>query len=141
MDIEEAIEHLRGEQRGVLITQRSDDRPQSSNIIYAVDDSGVIRISVTADRAKTKNLERKPVASLHVSRKDFWAYVVVDADVELSPVAAAADDDTVDELVELYRAMRGEHDDWDGYRRTMVDDKRLVVRLTPTHAYGMWQEG
>lgn len=141
MDIGTAIEHLRGEQRGVLITERGDGRPQSSNIVYTVDGEGVIRISVTAERAKTKNLERRPVASLHVSRQDFWAYVVVDADVELSPVAAQPDDATVEELVAMYRSMQGEHDDWDDYRRAMVADGRLVVRLRPTHAYGMWPEG
>lgn len=140
MDIGTAIEHLRGERQGVLITERGDGRPQSSNIIYAVDDEGVIRISVTAERAKTKNLEHRPVASLHVSRQDFWAYVVVDADVELSPVAAEPDDATVEELVAMYRSMQGEHDDWDDYRQAMVADGRLVVRLRPTHAYGMWPE-
>ncbi len=141
MEIAEAVDHLRTEQRGVLITQWSDGRPQSSNIIYAVDDGGVIRISVTADRAKTKNVERTGSASLHVSRADFWAYVVVDADAELSRVATDPGDATTDELVELYRSMQGEHDDWDDYRRTMVADRRLVVRLRPIHAYGMWAAG
>ena len=37
----------------------------------------------------------------------------------------------------LYRALMGEHDDWDDYRRSMVTDRRVVVRLTPTRAYGM----
>lgn len=138
MEIAAAVDHLRTEQRGMLITVRAEGRPQSSNILYAVDDGGVIRISVTADRAKTKNLERTGSASLHVSRADFWAYVVIDADAELSPVAADPRDGTVDELVALYRSMQGEHDDWDDYRRTMVADRRLVVRLRPTHAYGMW---
>jgi PPOX class probable F420-dependent enzyme len=141
MDIATALEFVRAHRQGVLVTQRRDSRPQLSNIIYAVDDAGVIRISITADRAKAKNLVRTPLASLHVTRDDFWAYVVLDADVELSAVAATPDDDAVDELVELYRAMAGEHDDWDDYRRAMVRDQRLVARLTPTHAYGMLPEG
>jgi PPOX class probable F420-dependent enzyme len=141
MDIAAALEFVRAHRQGVLVTQRRDSRPQLSNIIYVVDDAGVIRISITADRAKAKNLARTPLASLHVTRDDFWAYVVLDADVELSAVAAAPDDDAVDELVELYRAMAGEHDDWDDYRRAMVRDQRLVARLTPTHAYGMLPEG
>jgi len=37
----------------------------------------------------------------------------------------------------LYRAVLGEHPDWDDYRRAMVADKRVVIRLRPTHAYGM----
>jgi PPOX class probable F420-dependent enzyme len=97
----------------------------------------VIRISITADRAKFVNLTRDPRATLHVSQPDFWAYVVFDADAEVAPVAAAPDDATVEELVELYRGVQGEHPDWDEYRAVMVSDRRTVVRLRPTHAYGM----
>ena len=141
MEIDEALDHLRTQRGGVLITSRRDGRPQSSNISYAVGDDGLIRISVTADRAKTRNVERTPVASLHVSRPDFWAYAVVDADAELSPVASDPQDATVEELIALYRSLQGEHDDWDDYRRAMVADRRLVLRLRPTHAYGMWSAG
>ena len=63
--------------------------------------------------------------------------MVIEADVDLSPIAAQADDDTVEGLISLYRAMAGEHDDWDDYRRAMVADKRVLVRLRPTRAYGM----
>ena len=69
--------------------------------------------------------------------QDFFAYVVLEGDVELSPVATRPDDATVDELVEYYRAGSGEHEDWDAFRQTMVDDHRVMVRLTPTRAYGM----
>ena len=43
----------------------------------------------------------------------------------------------LDQLVEVYRAVAGEHPDWDDYRRSMVADRRVVVTLRPTHAYGM----
>lgn len=106
-------------------------------MLYTVGDDGLVRVSITADRAKYKNLVREPWAAVHVSRDDFFAYVVLEGDVELSAVAAAPDDATVDELVELYRALMGEHEDWDDYRRSMVADRRVVVRLRPTRAYGM----
>lgn len=137
MDMATATDFLRERRNGILITQRANGRPQSSNITYLVDDEGRIRISVTDGRAKTRNLRRTPAASLHVNRDDFWAYVVVDADVELTPVAASPDDATVDALVDYYRAVAGEHDDWAAYRQAMVDDGRLLLTLTPTHAYGM----
>ena len=137
MDLTAAVDFARSHPRGVLVTQKRDGRPQLSNVMHTVDDSGLVRISVTADRAKTKNLARDPRASLHVTRDDFYAYVVLEGDVALSPVATRPDDATVDELVALYRAMVGEHDDWDDYRAAMVRDQRLVARLTPTHAYGM----
>jgi PPOX class probable F420-dependent enzyme len=140
MDLDHALSVVRANRNGVLVTHRTDGRAQLSNIIYNLGDDGIIRISITADRAKAKNLTRDPRAELYVSRDDFWAYLVVDAEVELSPVAADPNDATVDELVSTYRAMVGEHEDWDDYRRTMVADKRLVARLTPTRAYGMWPE-
>jgi PPOX class probable F420-dependent enzyme len=121
----------------MLIALKSDGRPQSSNIAYAVGDDDVIRISVTDSRAKTANLRRDPRASLHVNRDDFWAYVVIEADVTMLPTAASPDDATVDALVDYYRAVVGEHDDWVEYRQAMVDDRRLLLELHPTHAYGM----
>lgn len=136
MDLSDALDFVRERHHGVLITQKADGRPQSSNIAYVVDDGRIV-ISVTDGRAKTTNLRRTPLASLHVNRDDFWAYAVIEADVDVSPVAADPSDETVDKLVEYYRAVSGEHDDWDEYRRAMVADSRLVLTLTPTHAYGM----
>ena len=137
MQLDDAIAFLRDHRNGILITTKSDGRPQSSNIAYVVRDDGVILISVTDGRAKTANIRRTPRVSLHVNRADFWAYAVVEADVTLLPVAQSPDDATADALVEYYRAVAGEHDDWDEYRRAMVADGRLLLELRPTHAYGM----
>ncbi len=136
MELFEALNFAAARRNGVLVTQKRDGRPQISNIAYAVVD-GVIKISITATRAKYANLVRNPQTSLYVSREDFWGYVVIEGEVELSSVASRPDDAAVDELVELYRSISGEHDDWDDYRRVMVADQRVVVRLRPTHAYGM----
>jgi len=137
MQISDALDFIRDKRQGIIITEKSDGRPQSSNIAFYVGDDDVIRISVTDSRAKTKNMRRTGRASLHVNRDDFWAYAVLEADVEITPVAAAPNDATVDELVEYFRAVAGEHDDWDDYRRAMVAEGRVVLKLQPTHAYGM----
>jgi len=137
MDIATALEFARPRRNGVLITLKADGRPQSSNVVYAIDDEGVVRVSITADRAKTRNLQRDPRASMHVNADDFWSYVVLEGDAELSPVATDPGDATVDELIALYRANGGEHPDWDEFRSAMVRDRRLVLRLRPAHAYGM----
>jgi PPOX class probable F420-dependent enzyme len=138
MDLARALDLVRPRHNGVLVTIKRDGRPQMSNIGYVLGEDGVVRISVTADRAKTANLRRDPRASMHVAGDDFWHYLVLEGDAELSAVAAAPDDGTVDELVEQYRGMRGEHPDWDEFRAAMVKDRRLVLRLRPTRAYGMW---
>ena len=137
MDLDRALAYARRTHNGVLATMKRDGRPQLSNITYLVGDDGVIRISVTADRAKFVNIRRDPRASLHVTQADFWGYAVIDADADETPAAAAPDDATVEELVELYRGVQGEHPDWDEYRAVMVKDRRAVIRLRPIHAYGM----
>jgi PPOX class probable F420-dependent enzyme len=137
LSLDEAIGFVNGHSRGVLVTLRRDGRPQLSNILYVPGADHSVRISVTDDRAKTKNLRRDPRASLHVTRDDFFAYVVLEGEAALSPVAAATDDAVVGELVEMYRLARGEHPDWDEFRAELVNQARLVATLTATRAYGM----
>jgi PPOX class probable F420-dependent enzyme len=137
MEIEKALAAARERNQSVLTTIKSDGRPQLSNVLHAVDGDGVLRVSTTGDRAKYANLRRTPWAALHVLGENFWSYAVIEGDVDLSDVAADPGDATVDELVEIFRSLQGEHDDWDDYRATMVRDHRVVIRLRPTHAYGM----
>lgn len=124
---------------GSLATIKRDGRPQLSNVSYTFDTAtSVVRMSLTDDRAKVANLRRDPRASMLVQGDDGWRYAVVEGDVTLSSTAQRPDDDTVDELVEVFRAIAGkEHPDWDEYRRAMVDDHRLVGRLVVTHTYGL----
>ena len=136
MEISAALAAARNNHQSVLTTLRRNGRPQLSNVVHAVDDAGVVRVSTTADRAKYANLRREPWAALKVDAGSFWSYAVLEGPVELSAVAAVPHDGAVEELVELYRAISGEHDDWDAYRAAMVADRRVVVRLLPDHAYG-----
>lgn len=137
MELEAALAFAREHRQGVLVTLKSDGRPQLSNIMYAVGDDGIIRISVTAGRAKTRNAARDPRISLHVTRDDFYAYAVIEGRAELSAVSTEPGDATGQELAELYRAVVGEHQDWDEYFAAMVTDRRLVLRLHAERAYGM----
>lgn len=136
MDLKDALRLVEAHQLGVLITLRRDGRPQSSNVVYAVSD-GQIRISVTADRAKTRNLGRDPRAALHVSTGDGSAWAAVEGLAELSPVSTVPGDETGRALAQLYVAIAGaEHPDWDDYHRAMVAERRLVVTIDVTHGYG-----
>ncbi|WP_406143983.1 PPOX class F420-dependent oxidoreductase [Streptomyces sp. NBC_01012] len=136
--VREALLRLLGEHDGgVLVTLKRDGRPQLSNVNHAYyPDEGVIRVSITEDRAKTRNLRRDPRASYHVTSDDRWAWTVADATAELTPPAADPQDATVEQLVTLYRDVRGEHPDWDDYRRVMVQDRRVVLTLRIEHVYG-----
>lgn len=149
------IELVASNQAGVLVTIKSDGRPQLSNISYhyypdttaatkadttageTIGQLGLIKVSITADRAKYRNWQRDRRVSLHVTTPDFWSYAVVEGEAECSAVASEVNDPAVDELVELFRDLQGEHPDWDEYRRAMVADRRVVLRLPITRVYGI----
>ena len=129
---------ISGNSLGVLATVKKDGRPQLSNVSYWFDARRVaLQVSVTEPRAKTRNLRRDPRASLLVSSDDGWSYAVAEGDAALSPPAADPGDETVESLITLYRNVAGEHPDWDDYRRAMVTDRRVLLRMPISHLYGM----
>jgi PPOX class probable F420-dependent enzyme len=131
------LDFLATKQWGVLATIKNDGRPHLSNVGYFYDPAAqLVRVSVTADRAKTRNLQRDPRVTLHVASKDFWTWIAVEGTADLTPVAADPHDTTVEELITYYRGVSGEHSDWEDYRAAMVRDRRLVVRFRPEHTYG-----
>jgi PPOX class probable F420-dependent enzyme len=129
---------ISGNSLGVLATIKRDGRPQLSNVTYHFDPRTLtFAVSVQETLAKTRNLRRDPRASILVSSEDGWSYAVAEGDAVLSPPAASPDDDTVESLIVLYRNVLGEHPDWDDYRRAMVTDRRVLLRLPISHLYGM----
>jgi len=136
MDLTRALAFAAGRRNAVLTTLRADGRPQQSVIFFGADGDR-FTISITDDRAKTRNLRRDPRAALFVPGDDVFTWVALDGHVELSPVAQATDDETVEQLVDYYRKGNGEHEDWDAFRRSMVDDGRLVATFIATSATGM----
>ena len=130
MDIGRAADFLRAHHRAVLATSRSDGRPQLSPVTCTVDDENRVLISTRETALKTRNLRRRPQASLCVFTDNFFGeWVQVEGDVEIIPLP-----DAMDLLVEYYRSISGEHPDWDDYRAAMVRDQRVIVRITITRA-------
>jgi PPOX class probable F420-dependent enzyme len=123
---------------GTLATIKRNGRPQLSDVNYTADDkTRIIRISTRAPLAKVHNLRRDPRASLHVPAPRGSGYAVAEAIASFSPVCADDHDATVEELIEVYRLVQGkEHPDWDDYRRAMVKDERLILRLQVERVYG-----
>jgi PPOX class probable F420-dependent enzyme len=129
---------IAGNKLGVLATIKGDGRPQLSNVTYHFDPRDlVVEVSVTEPRAKTRNLRRDARASILVSSDDGWSYAVAEGNAILTPPAASPDDDTVEALIALYRNVAGEHPDWDDYRRAMVTDRRVLLKMPISHVYGM----
>jgi PPOX class probable F420-dependent enzyme len=111
----------------VLTTFRKDGSPQSSPVTGGVDDRGRLVISSYPQRAKSVNARRTGTASVLVLSDEFnGAYVQVDGDAEVIDLPEA-----VEPLVDYYRAIAGEHPDWDEYREAMAKQGKCLIRITP----------
>ena len=128
-----------GSDLGVLVTLKRDGRPQLSNVSYTFDPGSMTaRVSVTDDRAKTRNARRDSRVTLYVSSKDGWSYVALEGDATVGEVTTDPHDQAAEDLVAVFRDIRGqEHPDWDEYRDAMVEQHRCVLTLHVTHAYGV----
>jgi PPOX class probable F420-dependent enzyme len=125
MTPDETRDFLRAHHRSVLITRRRDGGLQSSPVVHGVDDDGRVVISVTQDRAKTRNLRRDPRATLCALTDEFFgAWVQIDGDAEIVDLPEA-----MDGLKALYRQVQGEHPDWADYEAAMVRDRRCLIRI------------
>jgi PPOX class probable F420-dependent enzyme len=136
MDLDRALAFAAGRRNALLTTIRGDGRPQQSVIFYLLDGDR-FTISVTETRAKTKNLRRDPRAALFVPSDDVFVWAGFDGRVELSDVARSPDDAVVEQLVDYYRRGNGEHEDWDDFRRAMVEDQRVVATFVASSATGI----
>jgi PPOX class probable F420-dependent enzyme len=130
MEPEAAREHLRSNHRAVLATMRQDGTPQMSPVVCAVDDEGYVVVSTRETAMKTKNVRRDPRAWVcGFSDRFFGPWVAVEGNVEIVSLPAA-----MDGLVDYYRRVAGEHDDWDDYRAAMERERRVLLRIDITRA-------
>ncbi len=125
MDIDAAREFVRTHHHAVLTTRRADGSPQMSPVACAIDADGMVVISTRETAVKAKNLRRDPAASLCVLSDGFFGqWIQIDGEAEVVSLPEA-----MEPLVDYYRTVSGEHDDWDDYRAAMVRDQRLVLRI------------
>ena len=121
----------------VLATIKANGLPQLSPVTPYYDrEAGVILVSMTEGRAKTRNVRRDPRAALEVTRGDGWAWATAEGTVTLTGPGTDPRGPEVDALVDYYRRAAGEHPDWDEYRQAMVTDRRVLMTLKVERVYG-----
>lgn len=129
MDLDQARDFVRTHHRAVLAT-RTSRGIQQSPVLVGVDDEGRLTVSSRETAYKTKHLRADPWVQLCVLQDGFfgeWVFVEGEAEVVSLP-------DAMEPLVEYYRGIAGEAEDWDEYRAGMERERRVVVRVTPRRA-------
>jgi PPOX class probable F420-dependent enzyme len=130
MDLEHARDFLREHHRAVLATNHPSGRLQLSPVGVGIDGAGRAVVSTRETARKTRNLARDPRAVLCVMTDAFygeWVQVAGEAEIVRLPEA-------MEPLVDYYRRVGGEHPDWDDYRAAMRRERRVLLRVTLTHA-------
>ncbi len=122
MEIADGLDYVRNNSRAVILTTRANGAPALAPVTVAVVDERLI-MSTRETAYKVGHLRRHPDTSLCVFPDKWlgrWVQLNCRATVTSLP-------DAMETLVEYYRTLRGEHPDWDDYRRAMVDDQRCIV--------------
>ena len=126
MDIDEAREFLKANQRGVLATFRPGGRLHLTLVMAGVDGQGRVVISSTEDRVKVRHLRRDPRASLCAMPERFFG-----GGVQVHGTATVVSlPEAMDPLIDYFRRTAGrEHEDWEEYRRAMERERRVLIRI------------
>lgn len=129
MDLDTARAFIRSHHRAVIATRSATGLHQSP-VLVGVDDAGRLTVSSRETAYKTKHLRADPWVQVCVFPDGFfgkWIYVEGKAEVVSLPEA-------MEPLVEYYRGISGEPEDWDDYRAGMARERRVLLQITPTHA-------
>lgn len=129
MDLDQARDYVRTHHRAVMAT-RGRRGLQQSPVVVGVDEQGRLVVSSRETAYKTAHLRADPWVQLCVFPDEFfgsWVYVEGSAEVISLPEA-------MEPLVEYYRSISGEADDWDAYRAGMERERRVLLAITPERA-------
>ena len=125
MDLDQAREFIRRNHRAVIAVRRPDGSPQMSPVTVGLQGGHAV-ISSRETAFKVKALLKDPRVALCVLNDGFYGeWIRVEGTAEIVPLPEA-----MELLVDYYWGISGEHPDWDDYRAAMVQEQRVILRVT-----------
>lgn len=133
METQQALAFVRDHHQAVLSTFGPDGLPRMSPVNVGIDGQDRLVISSTEDRTKTRHLRRDPRIALCVLSDTFYGpWVQLEGDAEVVSLPEA-----MEPLEDYYRALSGEHPNWDEYRAAMERDRRVLIRVSVRRSFGV----
>lgn len=125
----------------VVSTSRADGSIQASLVNAGIFPHPVTDVPtvafVTYGATKLGNLRARPWAT--ITARSGWQWSSVEGVVDIigpdDSTPGAEDEDVPALLRAVFAAAGGTHDDWNAYDRTMAEQRRAAVLVTPKRAY------
>ena len=126
MEIADAQKFLQENHRACIAVRQPDGWPQMTFVTPGIDPEGRVIITSRGTTYKVKHLRRDPRVSMLIFGEQYSGSKLVQihgtAEIIEQPEA-------MDLLTYWYRQVRGEHKNWDDYRRQMKNEKRVIIRV------------
>jgi PPOX class probable F420-dependent enzyme len=126
MEIADAQKFLRENHRACIAVRQKDGWPQMTFVTPGIDLEGRAIITSRGSTYKVKHLRRDPRVSMLIFGEQYSGskFVQIHGTAQIVDLPAA-----MDMLIYSYQQVRGEHKNWDDYRKQMRDEKRVIIRV------------
>ena len=126
MEISDARKFMRENHRACIAVRQKDGWPQMTFVTPGIDTQGRAIITSRGTTYKIKHIRRDPRVSMLIFGEQYSGskFVQIRGTAEIIELPEA-----MDTLIFWYKQVRGEHKNWDDYRKQMHDEKRVIIRV------------
>ena len=126
MDIADAQKFLQQNHRACIAVRQPDGWPQMTFVSPGIDADGRVIITSRGRTYKVNHLRRDPRVSLLVFGEQYSGskFVQIHGRAEIIELP-----DAMETLIYWYKQVRGEHKNWDDYKKQMTEEKRVLIRI------------
>ena len=126
MQIADAQKFLRENHRACIAVRQKDGWPQMTLVTPGIDSEGRVIITSRGTTYKVKHLRRDPRVSMLIFGEQYSGskFVQIHGTAEIIEQPEA-----MDMLIYWYKQLRGEHKNWDEYKKRMAEERRVIIRV------------
>jgi PPOX class probable F420-dependent enzyme len=126
MEISDAQKFMQENHRACIAVRQKDGWPQMTFVTPGIDPQGRAIITSRGTTSKIKHIRRDPRVSMLIFGEQYSGskFVQIHGTAEIIELPEA-----MDTLIYWHKQVRGEHKNWDDYRKQMHDEKRVIIRV------------
>jgi PPOX class probable F420-dependent enzyme len=126
MEIAQAKAFLQQNHRACIAVRQKDGWPQMTLVTPGIDAQGRVLMTSRGTTYKVKHIRRDPRVSMLIFGEQYSGSKFV----QIHGAAEIIDQpEAMDGLIYWYKQVRGEHKNWDDYKKQMQDEKRVIIRV------------